>query len=306
MNFKTWFEASTSFYQPEVDSKFWELLKQSIIVKWTVSIIGNYRPEVVLYKPTNSESAFWIDNEKKVIHLPKNIPLANPVTIGKLELVKKAGGFDSYLVQGPNVNEPLNQLIGRIRNVSGTFPTYANQRKDHKSVQKRFVMRVIEEIWEKDWFHATLEEYLDGIMEKGLEPSLRIGDLQKDYPDGIPLSNIPVRGYASLNFDIQKAVYLYNNYDSALDLAEGLTEKFHKNAAVLKIKGKALKDYTKLLPDEDEFRDPYSGLGQASGGIPHFLQSGAGRIKALAYADVIPSEFVKIMKIVEYFPETGV
>jgi hypothetical protein len=304
LEFAVWFESSTMFYQPEFGAEARDILRRFIEMKWPVGIHGNAKLWLDIYdKRRYQGEVFWVDPETKQVHLPGLRPLANPVVVGKLELLKKMNLFDSYTVHWQKSQESFPSLISRIRSVTGTSPTYASERSEHRKAMRRWVIRVIEEVWEKDWFHATLEEYVPDILKKGLEPSKRIKDIEADLgnpSDGISLGAIPVRGYATYNFDIQKAVYLYNNLSSAVNLAEGLAHKFRRNGAVLKINGRAMKDYTKLVPDEDQFRDQLAGLGQPTGSIPHFLQSGVGNMKALAYAGTISPDNIELVQVVEH------
>lgn len=177
----------------------------------------------------------------------------------------------------------LNNLIGKMKTISGKAPDYAEPGK-----YKEFKHNALEDISDVNWYHATRLSNLDSILKKGLLPS-------KTTEQG--------EGWTEFNFNLQNAVYLTSDEGYANNIAETLLEKFGKPTVVIKVSGEALKDYTKLVVDEDSLRDEYEGrirLGMLQNGMPDYMTSVADSIQSLGYRDIIPASHLETIRVFDY------
>ncbi len=245
-------------------------------------------------------------NVKDKIIYPRKDYEYDPVSVNLLDQLYKSHLMDDFNVETDEGMLSLGIVVKKIKNVIGTFPTIANLKYDHKSQMKRFGLRVMKEVWERPWYHATYKKYMSNIVKNGLQPSKTLNDIIQQYgnKDGsISLGSVPRFGWSSMNANKQAAVYLYMDKSEADSLAKYLAYRDQSKAIVLEIDGKAIKDYSKLTPDEDAFRNQIDGNVEKKVGkmaMPHFYQSVLD-MRAIAYKGVIPFKFIKVLQEIEPF-----
>ncbi len=178
----------------------------------------------------------------------------------------------------------LQDLLQNIKKISGKSPTYSKQEEQFK----QFEYEVFKDISEHTWYHATRESNLSSINEKGLLPS-------KEVTQG--------SGWTEFNFNLQNAVYLTANKDYAENIATTLSERYEESAIVLKINGEALKDYSKLIVDEDSLRNEYTDKVEAGAikqGMADYLTSVTDTIQSIGYKDRIAPEYISVEKTIVF------
>lgn len=161
-----------------------------------------------------------------------------------------------------------------------------------------FKFAVFKDLKEFDWYHATRKSKWQSIKQKGLVPS----GLQ-DQGDG----------WTQFNLNLQAAVYLTKNIDFAYRIADTLAQRFEEDAIIIKVDGKALKNYTKIVADEDALRNDYDDTvtGYYSAEmfkdpsffqrIPEFHQSVSDpKLASLGYKEIIPSSYITIYDTVKH------
>jgi hypothetical protein len=183
---------------------------------------------------------------------------------------------DSNLIP---LNSSLRELLANKKDISGKYKQY--DRKEEK--YEEYKVEVLKDITEIDWYHATRKSNWNAIKRFGLVPSKEFVSKQ-------------AHGWTVLNFDLQNAVYLTSDLDYAIGIAETLAGRFNEAAIVLKVKGSALKDRTKIVVDEDSLRNDYDGEVSISNmpGMPEYLTSVLDSIKSIAYAGTITPNFISL------------
>jgi tRNA nucleotidyltransferase/poly(A) polymerase len=190
---------------------------------------------------------------------------------------------DSHSENYYKVVGSLKDVVSKKKTISGKAPDFTE-----RGGFKEFKHDVLEDISDIDWYHATRLSHLDSILQKGLLPS-------NPSKQGT--------GWTSYNFNLQKVVYLTSDVEYANDIAATLLERFGKPAIVIKIAGSALKDYTKLVVDEDSLRDEYNdnvNAGMLKAGIPDYMTSAVDKIQSIGYSDIIPASNLEIIQVYDY------
>lgn len=179
----------------------------------------------------------------------------------------------------------LKDVVVKAKTIQGKSPSWTRDREKEQEFQS-FKFEVLEEISDVDWFHATSMKHLKSILSTGLKPS-------KSAAQG--------EGWTQLNFDLQNAVYLTADKEYAEDIAETLLARFDVPGVVLRIRGSALKDYSRIVVDEDSLRNEIDG--SVSGGylisdLPDFMTSFLDKIESIGYKGVIPPSDLKVETVV--------
>jgi hypothetical protein len=305
MQFKQWLTetvlAPSPISQDKLKALHTFITLKNVPVLLTLNLYGG-RLEMG-FQQTPKESTTSLDVNKKLIY-PEEEFEYNPVVVNLLIQLHKTHWFDDYNVVTKQQTIPFPELIKKIKNVTGMFPTFANLKYDHKSVVKPFGIRVFKELTERPWYHTTFKRHLKKIFKQGLKPSMTFDDILDKYGDGsggISLGKIPKKGWSSgANFQRQRAVYMYMDKEKAINLAKYLAYRNQEPTAVLEIQGKALQDYSKLTPDEDTFRDPMDGMVNKFGrsSFPHFYHSVLG-MRTIAYKGIIHPRFISVVEKIE-------
>jgi hypothetical protein len=178
----------------------------------------------------------------------------------------------------------LKDLLQNTKKISGKSPAYSKEEEQFK----QFEYEVFKDISEHSWYHATRESNLSSINEKGLLPS-------KEFKQG--------SGWTEFNFNLQNAVYLTANKDYAENIAITLSERYEESAVVLKIDGAALKDYSKLIVDEDSLRNEYTDkveAGAVKQGMADYLTSVVDTIQSIGYKGRIAPEYISVENTIAF------
>jgi hypothetical protein len=248
------------------------------------------RPSGV-FKGSGEYENVMIDFENNKIYLRKGKTyLQDPRTAIVLESLLNSYPFmenfqvTNYIFPGDRWNQKpienygtLKDLVSKIKQVK--FKTSVYNRDPDKDLEfQEFELRVLQTVEDIDWFHATRKSNLKSIKRHGLLPKTQ------------------GKGWTVLNIDIQKAVYLTADINYARSIAETLAGRFEENAVILRISGRALKDTTKLVIDEDTLRDEMDGTVHSGKeiGMPTYLLSVLDDIGSLGYKGVIPSSFISV------------
>jgi hypothetical protein len=173
----------------------------------------------------------------------------------------------------------LANFVEKIKKVSGKYKEYTDE---DEPTYKEFELEVFEDLSDKTWYHATREKNLDSIRQKGLLSS-------GEFDQG--------EGWTQLNLNLQDAVYLTADKKYAEGIAESLVAKYHPEAAIIiEVDGSVLKDYSKLVVDEDSIRNDYDGAvssGNLVWELPHYLSSVVDNIESVGYEGTISPKYLK-------------
>lgn len=234
------------------------------IASKTINIIGSLQDPRILYILTTSNT-----------YIPE---LCDYIvrTVNRSESDSQSKNY--YKIIGS-----LKDVISKKKTISGKAPDFTE-----RGGYKEFKHEVLEDISDIDWYHATRLSHLDSILQKGLLPS-------NPSKQG--------SGWTEFNFNLQKVIYLTSDKEYAEGIAETLLERFGKPAIVIKIAGNALKDYTKLVVDEDSLRDEYDGnvsAGMLKAGMPDYMTSITDKIQSIGYSDIIPASQLEIIQVYDY------
>lgn len=178
-------------------------------------------------------------------------------------------------------------LSGKLEMI-GSYPRY----KKGEELYDEFKFEVLKDLRDIDWYHATTVSNYERIMREGLRPS-------KDFPG----EEQQKRGWTTLNFDLQNAVYLTHDIDRAIGIAETLVEKHGEDAVILKVMGAALSDPAKIVVDEDVLRDEYTDeiYPREAQGIPEYIISiTSEKIAGLGYKSRISKEFIDVAETIKF------
>lgn len=179
----------------------------------------------------------------------------------------------------------LEDLLQNIKKISGKSPKYSDKKEEEF---KEFEYEVFKDISEHSWYHATRENKLSSIQQKGLLPS-------KEFPQG--------SGWTEFNFNLQNAVYLTANKNYAENIGITLAEKYDEPAVILKIDGSALIDHSKLIVDEDSLRNEYTDkveAGYVKQGMADYLTSVVDTIQSIGYKGRIAPEYITVEKTISF------
>lgn len=211
----------------------------------------------------------------------KYIPELNEYNVRLYEYRASARSETGYVYKELGL---LQNLLTQKKQITGSSPEFSHSQDDEE--YKEFKYEVLRDVSDEIWYHATKLSNLDSILSSGLKTS-------KNFNQGT--------GWTELNFSLQNAVYLTSDPDYAEDIAETLAARFGAPAVVLKINGSALKDYTKIVVDEDSLRNEYDGgvtAGYLKQGMADYLTSVVDTIKSLGYKDTISPQFISIESVI--------
>lgn len=236
-----------------------------------------------------------IDFETETIRIPTVDALRNPSLVEMLHSLNTTlgdilGNWPVYDIAEEDYYDPdaemrklgaLKNIASKIRDVEAeTLRFLPND--EGEDVYEKFKFKVHDAVEDITWFHATLKENLESIMNKGLLPS---GD------EGSKA------GWSILNLHIQDAVYLTHRQYYTEQIAESLVAQHGKEAVILEVDGQALKDYSKLVLDEDALRDPRMenmiAYGDVDPDLPSFYTSIEDKVASVGYRGVIKPQYIK-------------
>jgi hypothetical protein len=215
-------------------------------------------------------------------------PRASRAIMTTARFIPEINEYDVVILKGFDDSTSLGKvkdLAAKAKTIQGKAPAWTHDREKELEFQE-FKYEVLEDVSDIDWFHSTSMKNLKSILATGLKPS-------KSSAQG--------EGWTQLNFNLQNAVYLTADREYAEDIAETLLARFDVPGVVLRIKGSALKDYTKLVVDEDSLRNEIDG--SVSGGLlisdlPDYMTSFVDKIEALGYKGVISPSDLKVELVV--------
>lgn len=236
-----------------------------------------------------------VDFNTETIEIPTVDALRNPSMVEMLYSLNETlgdivGSWPVYDIAEEDYYDPdaemrnlgaLKDIASKVREIEAeTLRFLPND--EGEDVYEKFKFKVHDAIEDITWFHATLKENLDSIMKKGLLPS---GD------EGSKA------GWSILNVNIQDAVYLTHRQFYAEQIAESLVVQHGKEAVILEVDGDALKDYSKLVLDEDALRDPRMenmiAYGDVDPDLPSFYTSIEDKIASVGYRGIIKPQHIK-------------
>lgn len=234
-------------------------------------------------------NALTIDlQDKKIYFGGGKLGLHNPLLTMQLETV--VDSFPEFREYNLEDYGKVGDLLDNMVELSGKFSRY---RKGDESLYDELKFKVLKNLSDLDWYHATRESNLDSINTIGLLPSKAIDPSKQQ-----------TRGWTQFNFNLQNAVYLTGDIDTAKNIAKELADRYQESAVVLKIDGQGLKDLSKIVVDEDSLRDEYSGNvveNPESLGIPEYIFSIIDRsVASIGYRGVIGSEYITVVEKIEY------
>lgn len=306
MNFSEFVEASShGALNVNVPKNMADFIQSPVFHKMDhdFGLVSNWNGEIEFStSPYNTMSKLVINPSKKTIstHDPKWE--FNPYTVSILDVLSKYAPLKNFVLHIPNETIPLPSIQTRIKSISGHSPTWARPKYDFKSSMKRFGLRIIKEIWEQDFYHASFKKHVSQIMKEGLTPSMTLKDvIDKFGKNGsITLGDIPTTGWTSMpNEDRQPAVYLWSERAEAKALAEYLSYRNNETAVLIKVDGRGIKDYTKLVIDEDALRDNWGDVSKRfRSKIPHFYGSVLAT-KTIGYLDKIYPQYLSVIEEID-------
>lgn len=251
---------------------------------------------------TNDRHGIQINPARKTIHLPTDYEY-DPHDVSAIEELNKLGIFNSFQVITPNGITTLADLVAKIKRVAGSYQTWAHPKYDYRSAMKPFAIKVIKELHERTFYHATFKKYVSNIKRTGLQPSKVYADVEDELVasgqvkrgEGIPLGLFVQHGWSSaLNPEKQRAVYMYLNKQKAESLAKYLAYRNYEDSVVIAIDGAGVSDYTKLVIDEDAIRDESSVSKRLKTNVPHFYVSAMSNLMSIGYKGTIPPQFISV------------
>lgn len=186
-------------------------------------------------------------------------------------------------------------LLARAKTIKGKSSAYL------EDSYELFKFAVFQDLKDFDWYHATRKSKWQSIKQKGLLPS----GLQDQG-----------EGWTQFNLSLQNAVYISKNLEFVYRIADTLADRFGEDAIVIKVDGQALKEYKKIVADEDALRNDYDDTVTGYYGpemfknpnffqrIPEFHQSVSDpKLASLGYKGIIPASYLTIYDVVKYDKE---
>jgi len=248
----------------------------------------------------HSKHLVFINTQEKtiIINPISKLPLQDPrVTLQLSSLLETFPEFAGYQVQLNVYNEEtgaweerniatLQDLVSKKKTISGKYKEF-NRMQDDSFEEYHF--EVLQDVTEIDWYHATLRSNWNSIKRVGLIPSQEFQNPQQ-------------YGWTVLNMDLQNAVYLTYSKRYAQEIATELANRFDQPAVVLKIKGAALENPSKIVVDEDALRNDFDGgisAGMAMAGMPNYFSSIQHRLKSIGYEGTIKPGFISFAEKIE-------
>ncbi len=233
---------------------------------------------------TEHSENYWYKNKPNSILLFKE--LSDPETVyAFIELNKLGfGNFDVYVYpENPDDMDEGFEWIGKCSNLLNRKKTKNIKHKQFGSDEiEEFKYDVIEDLKDRKWFHATLAKNIKSIKEHGLIPKPNQG------------------GWAQLNWNIQKAVYLTSSEDYAYNIASTLTENYEEDAIILLVNSQNL-DENLIVIDEDILITDYGiDYSRFNSDYPSFIASMSSRLKSIGYTSTINPSDIKIHMFVDY------
>ena len=188
----------------------------------------------------------------------------------------------------------LKDLLTRLKTVEFKAEKYRNRAfsNDDTIEYEDFKLKVLEDLDELTWYHATSMDHLKSIMNTGLKTSRSAKDMNT--------------GWSQFNMEMQDAIYLTSDEEYVVSIAESLLVKKGSPGVILEVSGKALQDKSKFVIDEDELRSHLQGMesqidyGKLVSGIPHYLSSVISDLNSVGYKENIPAVYLKPVAVVDY------
>jgi hypothetical protein len=248
---------------------------------------GNVLLETITRGVPPKGAAAQVEFSKGTVTLLRERWKMDPDTGIILRALQRIPEAKHLTVQAPRRNNlgTVDQLARKLRSVQITTPQEQDEDGGGYNMED-FTIEVLQELSDaKHIFHATRASHLPSIMKKGLVPS---GTVDQGT------------GWTQYNFHLQNAVYLTLDYDYAVAIAKTLANRFGEEGVVLRVKGSAVSDYSKLVVDEDALENYVRGLGYNMGSIdparPGFLQSVVDDIESFGYLGTIPPSALKVVR----------
>ena len=239
----------------------------------------------------NSQADYVLKADTRTIELNNPNALYDPHTPALLSALLRFPYFREYVVTDhKSFHTPLASALQGVQRVAGHYSTYP-ARGGQRS-EKPFGMLVFRQLFQRDWYHVTTKEAVPSIMRTGLRPSSAL----ESFKGFVSLDALSRTGMSTVNLDMQAAVYLVGSLQKARKIGEIVIAKRRQSAVILQVNSNILKEYHKLVVDEDILRD-YTGRIDPvfSGTIPHFLDS-ALNINTIGYRGIIPPSMLRIVE----------
>ena len=298
MNFKQFFnEALASFggFSQEEIKKLDQLTNNL-----NVPFCLHWNGRVIDFSLGDCHDLISINPKTKEINLPQDYEYS-PYETSAIENLYRTNLFNDFRAKTAEGIFILSDLVKKIKPIVGKYETWANLKYDFRSAIKPFAIKVIKEITDRKFYHATFKKYLGLIKKEGLKPSRIFGDVEDELirtgqikaGEGVPLGMIAQHGWSSsLNPEKQRAVYFFLDKSKAENLANYLNYRNDEPTVVLEVDGKALSDYSKIIVDEDALRDDSGASKSLKTQLPHFYTS-ALSIRTIAYKGTILPEYIR-------------
>lgn len=215
----------------------------------------------------------------------------DPKTGEALRMLASLPFYRTFQVQSPQ-GMPLGtvqSLSSKLKKLQMRTPQGLEENGEHAF--REFEVVVLQELSDSGpFYHATRASNLPSIRKKGLLPSAQVGR---------------GTGWSQFNLNLQDAVYLTLELDYARQIALTLASRWGEDAVVLEVGGDAIRNYSRLVVDEDIYEKFIQGQGWMSlgGGVdeisPRFLDSVLAKIGSFGYQGVIKPQHLKVALVVE-------
>lgn len=244
------------------------------------------------------DALFVYDKKNHTIILPNERSLLDPrIAISIQSAIEQIPELFNATVVVENTNEdswektyePVGQANNLIKNVKNIKGKFKKERTSGVDEYESFKVKVLKPITQMPWYHATRYSNWSSIKTKGLLPSKEAKQEQGE-------------GWTQFNLKLKNAVYLTSNLSYAEQIADELANRFEERAIVIKIEGSALKDYSKLVIDEDVLRNEYDGsisYGYVDTEVPNFYTSVLSSYDSLGYQGTIPATYLSIQSQID-------
>lgn len=293
MKFSTFLEAQR-FLKGSPDRAF-ELLKNNKNVDFDLSL--RYEGDQIKLG-MDAVSDLKINPSREIIYINSDNYEYDPYIVGILRDL--SSDFNHYKIYHKNqLLGSLGEIKLLIKNKAVDSPSWSLARYAHKSNLKRYVVPLIKEIWQQEFYHATFLKYVENILKNGLHPGDTVDTISKKLnKNSLTFDELGQAGWSpGWNFDKHHAVYLSLDKNSTDNLAKYLATRNQEDSVVLKINGKGIKDSSKLIADEDSMRSEFDDALHKSyrGRVPPFYVS-AKYMKTIAYKGIIDPSYITVVE----------
>lgn len=286
--------------------------KSSMLEHWEeigIPLSPSHRPNELAFFGSRGRPRLWLKPISRTIYFwldPASLELAWVLKqlaeleeLEDFELVQRlqgdecwtpGGGYDEWC--GQPLGMTLGQYVAALQPVSVELPSRQRFRQAELTPE-HYEYYALKHPYDIEWYHATAAANVESIQRHGLRPS-QVGQAGGWSP--------------AWNLNLQNLVYLTADYDHACDIAETIALRQRTNAVVLAVAPGALEDLSRLRIDEDAAEDQHSDgptMGLVDPDFPEWETSWHGyRHQTIAYAGVIPPEYLRVVGVGEYREET--